>query len=46
MGFISLPDFVRNKEVIRFNFSLERERRNAEISISRTEIVVIFRIFV
>jgi len=46
MGFVYLPDFVRNEEIVSFYFSLEGEFRNTIVSISGTEIIVIFRVFV
>lgn len=46
MGFEPGPNFVRNKEIVGFNFSSEREFGNTEISITRTEVIVIFRVFV
>ena len=46
MSFEPSPNFGGNEEIISFNFSSERERRNTEITLSVIEVIMIFRIFV
>lgn len=46
MGFEPGPNFVGNKEIISFDFSSKREFGDTEVSISRTEVIMIFRVFV